>query len=71
MRSCWYADKERSHKRGVLAVNGKHEEGGERGFSRKKFWEDIGLEARDFSEKIFLEISKFCATSVAPRAAYL
>ena len=50
---------------------GGHDAKREREFSRKKFWEDIGLEARDFSEKIFSEISKFCATSVAPRAAYL
>ena len=48
-----------------------HEAEGERGFSRKKISKGMGLEARDFSEKIFLEISKFCATSVAPRAAWV
>ena len=50
---------------------GGHIEGGERGFSRKKISKGMRLEARDFSEKIFLEISKFCATLVAPRAAWV
>ena len=40
------------------------------GFSRKKISNGMGSEARDFSEKIFSEISKFCATLVAPRAAW-
>ena len=30
-----------------------------RDFPRKKIWEDIGLEARDFSEKIFFGIRKY------------
>ena len=47
----------------------KRQEGGN--FPEKKFQKAWGQEARDFSEKIFLEISKFCATSVAPRAACL
>ena len=47
----------------------KREERGN--FPEKKFSEGMGLEARDFSEKIFLgsENTKFCATLVAPRAA--
>ena len=47
----------------------KREERGN--FPEKKISKGMGLEARDFSEKIFSEISKFCATSVAPRAAWV
>ena len=40
-------------KKGILAWARRHEEGGEREFSRKKISEGMGKEARDFSEKIF------------------
>ena len=37
----------------------RHEAGGEREFSRKKISEGMGLEARDFSEKIFFGFRKY------------
>lgn len=66
-----YAYTERIQKNGVLALKWgmKRKERGD--FPEKKISKGMGLEARDFSEKIFLEISKFCATLVAPRAAWV
>ena len=73
MRFLGYADKERNHKKGFgIEMGGmKRRERGD--FPEKKFSEGMGLEARDFSEKIFSgsENTKFCATLVAPRAAWV
>lgn len=66
MRSCGYAYAKLVKRKGDFGMKAREN-------FQKKISEGMGQAARDFSEKIFsgTKNTKFCATLVAPRAAWV